>query len=262
MDQRHEEIQFRAAPEVVRLPWARGVLDNGVGHRLSQLGFLVQSIQAVPAIGVGHVQEVHRLDVVAVLFEIGGQLFKEFSLRICHKNRLFSLGAAHQKWNDEPPGFAAARRADAQQVVVVSRYHAVSGVEGVLVRVIRALLVFAQHHALYLGHAPHLQKLSHLLPGEEPRGAVGAVGQNIEAPAVPGGLITGKPLVPRPGEQAYQQNDHRRGPQAEGGEQHKPVAEGVEHPDALHHLLPGFVKGGCGAQAQGVQEHPVEVPAN
>ena len=77
VDQRHEEIQLRAAPEVVCLTGPRGVLDDGVGHRLGQLGVLVQPIQAVPTVGVGHVQEVHRLDVVAVLFEIGGQLFKE-----------------------------------------------------------------------------------------------------------------------------------------------------------------------------------------
>lgn len=39
MDQGQQQIQFRAAPEVVRLPRPRGVLDNSVGHYLDQLGF-------------------------------------------------------------------------------------------------------------------------------------------------------------------------------------------------------------------------------
>ena len=42
-------------------------------------------------------------------------------------------------------------KADAQQIVVVPRHHAVGGIEGVLVRVIRALFVLAQHHAMSLG---------------------------------------------------------------------------------------------------------------
>ena len=90
---------------------------------------------------------------------------------------------------------------------------------------------------------------------------MGAVGQDVEAPAVPGSLAAGKPLVARPGEQAHQQGDHRRCSQAEGGEQHKPVSEGVEHPDALHHLLAGFVESGGNAQPDGVQQHSIEIPA-
>ena len=72
MNQRHEQVQLRAAPEVVRLPWAGGILDDGVCYRLGQLRLPVQPIQAVPAIRVGHVQKVHRLDVVAVFLEVGG----------------------------------------------------------------------------------------------------------------------------------------------------------------------------------------------
>ena len=86
VDQRHEQIQLRAAPEVIRLVGPGGVLDDGVGHGLGQLRLLVQPIQAVPAVRVGHVQEIHRLDIVAVFFEIGGQLFKELPLWICYVN--------------------------------------------------------------------------------------------------------------------------------------------------------------------------------
>ena len=70
VDEGHKQIQLRPAPEVVRLLGAGGVLDNGVGHRLHQLGLLVQGVQAVPAVRVGHVQKVHRPDAVAMIFEI------------------------------------------------------------------------------------------------------------------------------------------------------------------------------------------------
>ena len=66
MDERHEQIQLRPAPEVVRLFWAGGVLDNRVCHRLHQMSLLLQGVQAVPAIRVGHIQKVDRLDVVAL----------------------------------------------------------------------------------------------------------------------------------------------------------------------------------------------------
>ena len=50
VDQGHQEIQLRTAPEVVGLFGAGGVLDDGVGHRLYQICFRVQSIATVPAI--------------------------------------------------------------------------------------------------------------------------------------------------------------------------------------------------------------------
>ena len=50
VDEGHKQIQLRPAPEVVRLLGAGGVLDDGVGHCLHQLGLLVQRVQAVPAV--------------------------------------------------------------------------------------------------------------------------------------------------------------------------------------------------------------------
>ena len=50
VDQSHQEIQLRTAPKVIGLLGTGGVLDNGVGHRLHQIRFCVQSIETVPAI--------------------------------------------------------------------------------------------------------------------------------------------------------------------------------------------------------------------
>ena len=50
VDQGHQEIQLRTAPEVIGLFGAGGILDDGVGHRLYQIRFCVQSIETVPAI--------------------------------------------------------------------------------------------------------------------------------------------------------------------------------------------------------------------
>ena len=77
VDEGHKQVQLRPAPEVVRLLGAGGVLDDGVGHRLHQLGLLIQGVQAVPAVRVGHVQKVHRPDAVAVFLEVGGHFFQK-----------------------------------------------------------------------------------------------------------------------------------------------------------------------------------------
>ena len=50
VEQSHQEIQLRTAPEIVGLLGTGGILDNGVGHRLHQIRFRVQSIETVPAI--------------------------------------------------------------------------------------------------------------------------------------------------------------------------------------------------------------------
>ena len=50
VNQSHQEIQLCTAPEIVSLLGAGCVLDNGVGHRLHQIRFCVQSIETVPAI--------------------------------------------------------------------------------------------------------------------------------------------------------------------------------------------------------------------
>ena len=61
-----------------------------------------------------HVQKVHSFHIEAVLPEIRGKTFKKFALGIRDERGLAALGAAHEERNDEPAGFSAARRADAE----------------------------------------------------------------------------------------------------------------------------------------------------
>lgn len=50
VDQGHQEIQLRTASEIIGFLGTGGILDDGVGHRLYQICFCVQSIETVPAI--------------------------------------------------------------------------------------------------------------------------------------------------------------------------------------------------------------------
>ena len=114
VDERHEQIQLCPAPEVVGFLWPRRVLHDRVGDRLHKLRLGVQTIQAVPAVRVFHVQEVHSFHIKAVLSKIRGEPFKQLALRIRNERGLAALGAAHEERNDKASGFAAARRADAE----------------------------------------------------------------------------------------------------------------------------------------------------
>ena len=95
MEQGHEQVLLRPAPEGVRLAGPGGILVDGVGHGLHQVSLLIQGVQAVPAILVGHIQEVDGLEVVTLLADVGRKLFKEFSLGVCDKDGLAPLGTAH-----------------------------------------------------------------------------------------------------------------------------------------------------------------------
>ena len=152
VDERHKQIQFGAAPEVVRFLGAGGVGDDGVRHRLDQLRLRVQPVEAVPAVRVLHVQKVHGLDVVALFREVGRQLLEQLPLGVRHKHRLSPLGAADQERDDESPRLSAAGRADTQEIVVVAGTHRMRHIDVVLVRVVRMALELAQGHARHVRH--------------------------------------------------------------------------------------------------------------
>ena len=67
---RHQEIQLCPRPKVVRVLLRGGVLDDGVRHGLHELSLLIQATEAVPTVGVLHVEEIDRLDIVFLLFEL------------------------------------------------------------------------------------------------------------------------------------------------------------------------------------------------
>ena len=89
---------------------------------------------------------------------------------------------------------------------------------------------------------------------------MGGVREDIEAPGVVDELIAGEPYIPLFRDEADQQEDHKGGAQSEWRKQNKPVQERIEHPDACY-LLASGVEGGGSAQADGVEEHPVKIPA-
>ena len=70
VDERHEQVQLCTAPEVVCLIRPGSVLDNGIGHRGHEVWVGVQIGKTVPAIRMGHVQEVDCLNVKALFPKI------------------------------------------------------------------------------------------------------------------------------------------------------------------------------------------------
>ena len=61
-----------------------------------------------------HVQKIHSFHIEAMLPEIRGKTFKQFSLGVRDECGLAALCAAHEKRDDKASGLAAARRADAE----------------------------------------------------------------------------------------------------------------------------------------------------
>ena len=89
---------------------------------------------------------------------------------------------------------------------------------------------------------------------------MGGVREDVKAPGIADKLVAGEKDVPLFRDKADQKQDDNGEAQPEGGEQHKPVAQGIKHPDTAHLFTLG-VEGGGGTQADGVEEHPIEVPA-
>ena len=236
-------------------------MDNGVGHRLHQIRFCVQSIEAVPAIRVSHVQKVDRFDVVAVFPEVRGKLLEQLALRIDAEYGLLPLGAAHQKRQDQAAGLPTARCADAEKVVVLAGYHAVCHIGGIFVGVFRPFLDLTQQHSGDTAYGADLQKSFHLPLGEKAGGAVCSVRKNIEASWVSRILIAGEPEISTLGHKAEHQRKERSGLQPEAGEYRQPVADRIKYPDGGH-VLPRIMKDSVNSEAHGVQEHPVKIPAH
>ena len=198
---------------------------------------------------------------MAVFTEVGGKLLEQFTLWIDAEYGLLSLSAAHQKGQDQATGLPTARRADAEKVVVLAGYHAMSHIGGVFVRVLRPFLDLTQQHSGDAAYGADLQKGFHLPFGEEAGGAMRPVRENIEASWVSRILIAGKPKVAAFGHKAEHQRKERGGFQSEAREYRQPVADRIEYPDGGH-ILPCVMKDSVNAEAHGVQEHPVKIPTH
>ena len=240
-------------------------MNDGVCHSGHKVGVGIQPRKAVPAVRVRHIEEIDRLDIKALFPKVRRHHFKKLSLRISHDHGLrsaaaASLCAAHEKGNDKAPGLIRARSADTEDIVVLTRLHAVSDIGGIPVGVIGMPLDAAEEHTRNLPDAAELQMLAKLSFRRKAGGAVSPLRENVKAARITGKMIAGKAFVALPCEQADQKDDHSRRAEAEGCKHHKEILEGVEHPDALH-LLAGYVKYGFLSEPQGVEQHPIEVPA-
>lgn len=89
---------------------------------------------------------------------------------------------------------------------------------------------------------------------------MGGVREDIEAPGIVDELVAREKDITLFGDKTDQQEDHKGGAQPERRKQDKPVQERIEHPNTCY-LLTGSVEGGGGTQTDGVEQHPVEVPA-
>ena len=194
VDKCHQEVQFRTAPEVIRLLGAGGILNDGVGHGGYKVRICFQSRKAVPTVRVRHIEEIDRLDIEAMLPKIRRKVFKEFAFGVGHDNGFMvsaaaSLRAAHEEGNDKASGLIGAGCADAEDVIVFPRLHAVRHVGSVFFRIIRPRLNASKEHSGNFFGAAQLQMLSKLLFCRKSGGAVSAVRQDIKAAGVPGKFV-------------------------------------------------------------------------
>ena len=70
VDESHQQIKFRPCPEVVGFTRGGGVCYYGICDGLHKLWLCIQPIQAVPAVGVLHVEKVYGLYVVPLFFVV------------------------------------------------------------------------------------------------------------------------------------------------------------------------------------------------
>lgn len=267
VDERHQKVQFRTAPEVIRFLGAGGILDDSVCHGGHKVGIGVQPCKAVPSIRVRHIEEIDRLDIKALLFKVRCCHFKKLALGIRYDYRLrvaafvvaAALSAAHEEGNDKASRLIRAGGANTEDVVILTRLHAVGDIGGILVWVVRTLFDASEEHSSDLLGGAQFQMLGKLFLLRKARGAMSTVGKNIKAAGVTGKMVSGKPAVTFLGNQTYQQKNHSGDAKTKGRKNDKEVSERVQHPDTLH-LLTGSVEYGLSAQLQRVEQHPIKIP--
>ena len=155
-----------------------------------------------------HIQEVDRFYVVTFFLKVRGHLFEKLPLRVGHENRFPPLRAAEKEGDDKPSRLSAAGSPDAEQPVVVSGFHAVSDVQRVFVRIVRVALMLSHQHIPHFLYRAHNQEFPHLFLREEAGGAVGPIGQDIEAPLILLVFVSGEPDIPFFGDKTDEKEDH------------------------------------------------------
>ena len=196
-----------------------------------------------------------------MLPEIWGKTFKQFSLCVRDKRGLAAFGTAHEERDDKASGFAAARCADAEQVIIVPSDHPVRCVERVSVWVIRMLFDFSEDHALRLARGREFQKFAHFLLRQETGRAMRTVRENVKPTRVVRVFVAGEPDVALFRDEADNQHNYQRRYDPKASEHCTPVFERVQHPDAFYFFF-ARVKGRSDSKPQGIEKHPIKIPAD
>ena len=168
-----------------------------------------------------------------MLPEIRRKTFKKFPLGIRDERGLAAFRAAHEERNDKASGLAAARRADAEQVIIVPSDHPVRRVERVSIRVVRMLFDFAEDHALRFARRREFQKFAHFLLCQKTGRAMRTVRENVKPAWVMRVFIAGEPDIALLRDEADDKDNHQCRHNSKAGEHCAPVFERVQHPDAL-----------------------------
>ena len=196
-----------------------------------------------------------------MLPEIWRKAFKKLALGIRNERGLTALCAAHEERDDKASGLAAARCADAEQIVVVPGNHPMRRIERVSIRIVRMLFDFAEDHALRPARRRQLQKLAHFFLRQETGRAMCAVRKNVKPARVVRVFVTGEPDVTLFRDEADDEYNHQCRHDSEAGEHCTPVFEGVQHPDALD-FFARLMKGRCNSKPQRIEKHSIKIPAD
>ena len=74
-------------------------------------------------------------------------------------------------------------------------------------------------------------------------------------------FVAGEPDVAFFRDEADDQDDHQRRYNSKAGEHCTPVFERVQYPDALDFFI-RLMKGRCNSEPQGIEKHPIKIPAD
>ena len=106
VDQRHEKVQLRTAPEVVGFLGTGGILNDGVCHGGHKVGVSIQPRKAVPAVRMCHIEEIDCFDIKALFPKVRRHHFKKLGLGVSHDHGLrmtaaASLRTAHEEGDNK-----------------------------------------------------------------------------------------------------------------------------------------------------------------
>ena len=202
VDEGHQQVQLGLAPEVLPLLAVGGVVDDNLRDGLHQVGVLCGVSQAVPGVGVLHIQKIEQAHLVALIPEKAGHGLVKLALGIHQDQTLPALGALEDEGLDKPAALTGACGAVDHGVLGQAAALLQRHILGILIVIVRIVLVFPENGAGELFHRSGLQDFGPLPPVHKAAGAVGAVRQDVKATFILDELVAGEPGVALLGDEA------------------------------------------------------------